>query len=35
MYNALAALAKNGIKENLEAFDEFFKNPNGAAKDKY
>lgn len=29
MYNALAALAKAGIREHLEAFDEFFENPNG------
>lgn len=35
MYNAMAALAKAGIKEYLYAFDEFFQSPNGEAKDKY
>lgn len=35
MYNALAALARNGIKEYIHAFDEFFKSPNQQTKDAY
>jgi hypothetical protein len=29
MLNALASLARAGIKEYLDAFNEFFENPNG------
>lgn len=29
MLNALASLAKSGIREYLDAFNEFFENPNG------
>lgn len=33
MYNALAALARSGIREYLNAFDEFFTNPSGTSTD--
>lgn len=35
MYRAMASLAKAGIKEYLDAFDEYFQSPNSEAKDKY
>jgi hypothetical protein len=32
MLNALASLAKAGINEYIEAFNEFFENPNGISQ---
>ena len=35
MYNAMAALARAGIREYLDAFNEFFQSPTQENKDKY
>jgi hypothetical protein len=32
MLNALASLARSGIKEYIEAFNEFFEDPNGISQ---
>lgn len=35
MYNALASLARAGIRDHIDAFNEFFQNPTEENKDNY